>query len=70
MVLIFAGFYLISDVKKSHDNKHILFINDLMVKIENGELLDSIENLRQRKAEVKKNKKSSVEYFKRLWIRH
>lgn len=41
-----AGIYFIATLRQSHD-EHINFINGLIVQIEKGEKLDSIEELRK-----------------------
>jgi hypothetical protein len=46
-ILAIAGFYFITTLREAHD-EHIDFINSLMLKIEKGEKLDSIEELRQK----------------------
>lgn len=52
--LAVAGFYFIVTLRQGHD-EHINFINGLVVQIEKGEKLDSIEELRKtHKKSVKK----------------
>ena len=46
LVLFVGGYYMIQDMKKTHE-EHISFINGLMLRIENKEELESIEELRK-----------------------
>jgi hypothetical protein len=46
LVIFLAGFYMSRQLMRDHE-KHVSFISGLMLKIEKGERLDSIEKLRQ-----------------------
>lgn len=46
LIVIIAGAIFISDMKNEHE-KHISFMNGLMLRIEKGEKLESIEELRK-----------------------
>jgi len=46
LFLVIGAFYFISDMKESHD-EHISFMNGLILRIEEGEKLESIEELRK-----------------------
>ena len=61
-VLAFA-FYFIWDLKQNHE-KHNGFINDLIQKIENGEKLDPIEELRQKHKDSTKIHKPKTSHSK------
>ena len=45
-ILAIAAFYLISEMKETY-NEHISFMNSLILRIEKGEKLESIEELRK-----------------------
>jgi hypothetical protein len=55
-ILTVAGVYLILTLREAHD-EHINFINSLILKIEKGEKLDSIEELRQKHKDSTKKQK-------------
>ena len=56
LILAFA-FYFIWDLKQNHE-QHNSFINDLIQKIENGEKLNPIEELRQKHKGSTKTRKT------------
>jgi hypothetical protein len=57
LVVVGAGYYMLSDMKKTHE-VHISFMNNLMLRVERKEKLESIEELRHIKKEFLNNKKS------------
>ena len=56
-IVIGATLYFIRDVKKAH-NEHINFISGLILRIETGEKLESIEELRKMKGKNAKTEKT------------
>jgi hypothetical protein len=56
VIVFIAAFFMMIEMSKMHNN-HIIFISNLITKVENGEKLDSIEKLRE------ENKKKVKNYF-------
>lgn len=56
VIVFVAGFFMMREMSKMH-NEHIIFISNLITKVEIGEQLDSIEKLRE------ENKKKVKNYF-------
>jgi hypothetical protein len=63
LIIIPFAFYFIWDLKQNHE-KHDGFINNLIQKVENGEKLDPIEELRQKHKDSTKIRKSNASHGK------
>jgi uncharacterized membrane protein len=62
IISVFGG-YVIRDMAKSHE-QHVSFISDLMQEVEKGERLGSIEALRQRHEDTKKEQTTNTKTLK------